>query len=95
MAFRFIQRLDNATVVLSGMSDMDQMKENVELFKELNPLGDAETEKLLAAAEKLKDVVPCTACRYCCDGCPVGLDIPRLLGAYNDFKFDPLLELPC
>lgn len=89
LAFRFIQRLDNATVVLSGMSDMDQMKENVEIFKELNPLGDAETEKLLAAAEKLKDAVPCTACRYCCDGCPAGLDIPRLLGAYNDFKFDP------
>ena len=38
-------------------------------------------------AENLKQGVPCTACRYCCDGCPAGLDIPYLLQCYNDFKF--------
>ena len=39
-------------------------------------------------AESLKDSLPCTACRYCCDGCPQGLDIPMLLHAYNDVRFD-------
>ena len=37
----------------------------------------------------MKDSVPCTACRYCCDGCPMGLDIPKLLGIYNELRFAP------
>ena len=40
-------------------------------------------------ARSMMDIVPCTACRYCCDGCPVQLDIPYLLKIYNDAKFSP------
>ena len=42
--------------------------------------------KLMEVAEQLKNSVPCTACRYCCDGCPMGLDIPALLSLLNDAR---------
>ena len=50
-------------------------------------VSEKEREILLDIAENLKKGVPCTACRYCCDGCPMGLDIPYLLQCYNDYKF--------
>ena len=56
-------------------------------FREEWPLTSQERSVLLEIAENLKKGVPCTACRYCCDGCPVGLDIPYLLQCYNDYKF--------
>jgi predicted aldo/keto reductase-like oxidoreductase len=44
-------------------------------------------------AEGMKDSVPCTACRYCCDDCAQGLDIPNLLGLYNQARFDPTINV--
>ncbi len=85
-AFRFLQGLPNFAVTLSGMSNMEQMKENIEIYKESKPLGFGEEAILLDVAEFMKDSVPCTACRYCCDSCPVGLDIPYLLALYNETK---------
>jgi len=85
-SFRFLQRLDNVKVILSGMSNMEQLEENIKIFSEDKPLTDTEAELLLEIAESLKDSVPCTACRYCCDGCPMELDIPFLINKYNDFK---------
>ena len=82
-AFRFLQRLDNVTMILSGMSNMEHMRDNVKTFSSFLPLTDSEAELTLEVAEKLKSTVPCTACRYCCDGCPSGLDIPRLVAWYN------------
>ena len=41
----------------------------------------------MALAEEMKDALPCTRCRYCCDGCPMQLDIPMLIHAYNDLKY--------
>ena len=73
-------------MVLSGMSSMDQLTENVETFGQPKPLTPPEREALLDIAERMKRFVPCTACRYCCDGCPAGLDIPMLLAAYNEFR---------
>ena len=93
VAFKFIQRLDNVTTVLSGMSNLDQMRENIETFEKPDPLDDDRTQKLLSAAENLKDSLPCTACGYCLGGCPCGLDIPGLIGAYNDFRFDPAFSV--
>ncbi len=87
MAFRFLQGKENLTVILSGMSNFDQMAANIEIFKERKPLSEQEEKKVFEVAEKLKNAVPCTACRYCMDGCPMGLEIPRLIATYNDLKF--------
>ena len=81
--FRWLQGLDNVHMVLSGMSDMAQMADNVATFERLDPLSPAEEAILFAAADKMKNSIPCTACRYCCDGCPQQLDIPDLLHKYN------------
>ena len=90
-AFRFLQGLPNVKMVLSGMSSMEQMQENVATFEKHIPLSAEETVLLLEIAEGMKDSIPCTACRYCCDGCPMGLDIPMLLSVYNDIRFAPNL----
>ncbi len=87
--FRFLQKLPNVTMVLSGMSNMDQMIDNVATFSNYNHLSDEEVQFLLEVAENLKSSVPCTACRYCCDGCPMGLDIPMLIATYNEIRFAP------
>ena len=86
-SFRWLQRLPNVKMVLSGMSAMNQMTDNVRTFSGGNPLSPAETALVEDIAEGMKDALPCTRCRYCCDGCPMGLDIPMLIHAYNDVKF--------
>ena len=87
--FRWLQGIEGVTMVLSGMSNMEQMVDNVKTFESTKPLNETETALLMNIAEKLKNAVPCTACRYCCDGCPMGLDIPALLAIYNDLKVTP------
>ena len=85
--FRFLQGLPNVKMVLSGMSNMEQMQDNVKTFTERKILSETETQLLLDIAEGMKNSIPCTACRYCCDGCPMGLDIPMLLATYNEIRF--------
>lgn len=86
-SFRFLQSLPNVRMILSGMSDLAQMQDNVKTFTEDRPLTGEETAMLLDMAESMKNSLPCTACRYCCDGCPMELDIPTLISAYNDLRF--------
>ncbi len=86
-AFRFLMGKEDVKVILSGMSDLKQMKENVEIFSSRRPLTPAEEQKLLLAAEGMKNSLPCTACRYCVDGCPMGLDIPNLIATCNDVRY--------
>lgn len=88
-AFRFIQSIPEAVVTLSGMSDFDQLKENIKTFEEDKPLTPAECDKLFEIVDIMlsKKTVPCTSCRYCLDHCPQGLDIPRLLKLYNEYSF--------
>lgn len=86
-SFRFLQDADNVKVILSGMSNIDQLRENVRIFSERKPLSAHERATLLDIAEGMKDSIPCTACRYCCDACPQNLDIPFLLNTYNDIRF--------
>ncbi|MBR2889035.1 MAG: aldo/keto reductase [Oscillospiraceae bacterium] len=85
--FRFLQGLPNVKMILSGMSNMDQMVDNVKTFTESKPLNGQEQALVFEIAEGLKNTVPCTRCRYCCDGCPKGLDIPTLLGILNELRF--------
>ena len=87
-AFRFLQGLDNVKVILSGMSNMEQMADNSRTFEAHKPLTDKETAVLMEVAEDIKGNIPCTACRYCCDGCPAGLDIPLLMAACNELQVD-------
>ncbi len=85
--FRFLQGIGNVKMVLSGMSNMEQMVENIATFKEAKPLTPAQLDVLYDIAEGMKNSVPCTGCRYCCDGCPMGLDIPDFLAMYNEMRF--------
>ena len=91
--FRFLQGLPNVKMILSGMGNMEQMVNNVKTFSEDKPLTEEETALLLDIAEGMKDSVPCTACRYCCDGCPAGLDIPGLISTYNEIRFSPAVNV--
>ena len=88
--FRFLQELPNVKMILSGMSDRQQMIDNVATFAQPKPMTEEQIALILEVAEELKDAVPCTACRYCCDGCPMELDIPFLLSVYNDIRFAPV-----
>ncbi len=85
-AFRFLQDLDNIKVILSGMNEVEQVEDNLNTFKDHKPLSKEERDTLFAIAESMKSGVPCTACRYCCKGCPMGLDIPMLMECYNNMK---------
>ena len=88
-AFRFLQSVPEVKVVLSGMSNMEQMQENIRTYGEDKPLNKKEMDTLMGIAEDMvkKNVVPCTACHYCVDHCTQGLDIPRLLELYNEHAF--------
>lgn len=88
-AFRFLQTVPNVTVVLSGMSNASQMRENIRTYETDRPLNGRELDTLLSIAGGMlnQNVLPCTACRYCTSHCPQGLDIPGLLGLYNEHRF--------
>ena len=88
-AFRYLQSIPSVVVTLSGMSNMEQMKENIATFETDKPLNETELETLHAIAQGMvkKIVLPCTACHYCTSHCPQGLDIPNLLSLYNEYCF--------
>lgn len=88
-AFRFLQTIPGVTVTLSGMSNRQQLEENIRTFEEDQPLNKQEMDTLLAIADDMvsKIVLPCTACHYCTSHCPQGLDIPHLLALYNEHCF--------
>lgn len=86
-ALRFLQGLKGCRVILSGMSSEEQMRANVALFEEEKPLTEEERAVLFSIAAELSlNSVPCTACRYCTEGCPQGIDIPALMETYNNIK---------
>ncbi len=88
-AFRFLQSIPAVTVTLSGMSNMEQMQENIRTYETEQPLDESEMQTLLGIADEMvgKIALPCTACHYCVSHCPQGLDIPNLLALYNEHCF--------
>lgn len=102
-AIRFAASLPGVMTVLSGMSTMEQIIDNIDTMNHFEPVTQDEQLILDRAVEilKAKTLVPCTACRYCTSECPIGLDIPRLISIYNDysiskksFGLDDIFELP-
>lgn len=87
-AFRFLQSLPGVTMVLSGMSSLEQMKENVGIWQTDRPLTKDEFNMLvhLSDEETRKGGLPCTACHYCTSHCPRNLPIPELIALYNEHK---------
>ena len=87
-AFRFLQSIPDVTVTLSGMSDMEQLKQNIVTFDEDKPLDDREMAGLMQVTDSMLSAgaVPCTACRYCVSHCPKELDIPTIMELYNQYK---------
>lgn len=87
--FRFIQSIPGVTMVLSGMSNLEQLEDNIRTFEEDKPLNDEEMKAILEIVDRMlgKKTLPCTACRYCVTHCPQKLDIPSLLALYNEHCF--------
>ena len=90
-AFSFLGSIDGMGTILSGMSNMDQLRENIALFDHDLALSEEEQGVLLELGRKLASAkgVPCTACHYCTSHCPKDLDIPRLLELYNEHLSRP------
>ncbi len=87
-AFRFLQSIPGVTVVLSGMSDLEQLKANIITWETDKPLNGEEFDTLVKYAdeETKKGGLPCTACHYCTSHCPKELPIPELIALYNEHK---------
>ena len=88
-AFRFLQSIPGVTVILSGMSDLEQLQANIDTFQTQRPLSAGEMDGLMEVARGMvgRTALPCTACHYCVSHCPKGLDIPGLLALYNEHVF--------
>ncbi len=88
-AFRFLQSIPSVKMILSGMSNSEQLEQNLKTFETDRPLNDEEMKALLGIADRMLSAgtVPCTACHYCVSHCPQGLDIPHLISLYNEHVY--------
>lgn len=86
-AIRFVASLDGILTVLSGMSNVAQMKDNLSYMKAFEPLSEEEVEVIKKAQEALATVpqIACTACHYCTEGCPMSINIPGVFRSYNEY----------
>lgn len=86
-ALRWVASLPNVALILSGMSNMEQLQDNIKTFTDTKIITDEEQKIINEVIEDLRKInpVPCTGCRYCMD-CQYGVDIPGIFGIYNDYK---------
>ena len=89
-AIRFAASQEGVIMVLSGMSNMDQIEDNISFMKDFKPLTKEETQMLKECAEIVRNsvAIACTGCSYCTNGCPKQIPIPRYLSLYNEHKRD-------
>lgn len=87
-ALRFLKTLPQVQVMLSGMSTLDQVKDNVATLSDDSTLTKEEIDLLFKACDVFKKAltIPCTGCRYCTDGCPMEINIPEFITVYNEYK---------
>ena len=90
-AVRFAASLDNIITVLSGMSSLAQMEDNLSYMRSFKPLSPEEQEVVRRAQEALYAAksIPCTACHYCTDGCPMNIPIPEIFTVANRREGSP------
>lgn len=87
LAIKFAASLEGVEMVLSGMSTMDQTKDNLSYMADFKPLTNEQIEIMINAGMKIKEIptIPCTACDYCADGCPQNIPISKFIRAYNNY----------
>ena len=93
-AIRFAAGFEGVMMVLSGMSTIEQMQDNISYMRAFQPLTETEQEALkkVCAIFRNKDLIPCTACRYCTEVCPQEIPIPELFAAMNAKRQDKAFE---
>ena len=93
-AIRFAASQPGVMVVLSGMSNLEQMEDNLSYMENFTPLTDEEKALCFKAADMInsKITVPCTGCSYCTEGCPMHISIPQYFSIYNEDMREDLEE---
>ncbi|MPM52108.1 hypothetical protein SDC9_98864 [bioreactor metagenome] len=94
-AIRYAASLDNVMVVLSGMSNKEQLQDNISYMKEFKPLNEIEEQVIEKAGTIIKSsiAIPCTSCHYCTENCPENIAIPECFSIYNSLKRFGSLQL--
>ena len=87
-AIRYVASQPGIFMVLSGMSSLSQMEDNTSFMEDFKPLDETELNAVAKVVDILNGIptVPCTACRYCCDGCPMQINIPAMISLLNNVR---------